>query len=71
VDWFTQAHSIRKQQSLTKHCIIALVSCRSKKLNVLLVFVPLAAASAFVGWSDTVVFVLNFIAMVRVRSAHY
>lgn len=33
-------------------------------VNVLLVFVPLGIISEFVGWNSTVVFVLNFLAII-------
>jgi hypothetical protein len=72
VAWLTYSFcdNMRTAAAHIEHCCLYTlpycVLCRSKKLNVLLVFVPLAAVSAFVGWSDTVVFVLNFIAMVSI-----
>ncbi|KAF9546768.1 hypothetical protein EC957_009373 [Mortierella hygrophila] len=36
----------------------------SSKINILLIFIPFGIASGHVGWSDVLVFVLNFIAII-------
>ncbi|CAM9315461.1 unnamed protein product [Discosporangium mesarthrocarpum] len=42
----------------------SILTLRSKWVNLLLLVVPLASVSLSLGWSETVIFVVNFVAMI-------